>query len=29
MAGIDPDVAWVKLSSLAEGCRLASERIFG
>ena len=29
MQGIDPDVAWVKLSSLAEGCRLASERIFG
>ena len=29
MQGIDPDVAWAKLSSLAEGARLASERLFG
>lgn len=29
MQGIDPDVAWAKLSSLAEGAQLASERLFG
>ena len=28
LQGIDPDVAWAKLGSLADGCRLASERIF-
>jgi 5-methyltetrahydropteroyltriglutamate--homocysteine methyltransferase len=28
MQGIDPDVAWAKLSSLAEGARLASERLY-
>ena len=29
MQGIDPDVAWAKLDSLAEGCARASERLFG
>jgi 5-methyltetrahydropteroyltriglutamate--homocysteine methyltransferase len=29
MQGIDPDVAWAKLGSLAQGCELASARIFG
>jgi 5-methyltetrahydropteroyltriglutamate--homocysteine methyltransferase len=28
MRGIDPDVAWAKLASLAQGCELASRRIF-
>jgi 5-methyltetrahydropteroyltriglutamate--homocysteine methyltransferase len=28
MQGIDPDVAWAKLASLAKGCELAAERIF-
>ena len=28
MQGIDPDVAWAKLSSLADGARIASERLF-
>jgi len=28
MAGIDPQVAWAKLESLAEGCRIAAGRIF-
>jgi 5-methyltetrahydropteroyltriglutamate--homocysteine methyltransferase len=28
MQGIDPDVAWAKLASLAQGCELASQRIF-
>lgn len=28
MQGIDPDVAWAKLGSLAEGARLASDRLF-
>ena len=28
MQGIDPDVAWAKLASLAQGCELASHRIF-
>jgi 5-methyltetrahydropteroyltriglutamate--homocysteine methyltransferase len=28
MQGIDPDVAWAKLASLAEGAQLASERQF-
>ena len=28
MQGIDPDVAWAKLGSLAEGARIASERLF-
>jgi len=27
--GIDPDVAWAKLASLAEGAALASDRLFG
>jgi 5-methyltetrahydropteroyltriglutamate--homocysteine methyltransferase len=27
MQGIDPDVAWAKLSSLAEGARIASDRL--
>jgi 5-methyltetrahydropteroyltriglutamate--homocysteine methyltransferase len=27
MQGIDPDVAWAKLASLAEGCALASSRL--
>jgi 5-methyltetrahydropteroyltriglutamate--homocysteine methyltransferase len=26
--GIDPDVAWAKLASLAEGAALASDRLF-
>jgi 5-methyltetrahydropteroyltriglutamate--homocysteine methyltransferase len=29
LQGIDPDVAFAKLAALAEGCRLASSRIFG
>lgn len=29
MRGIDPDVAWAKLESLAQGCDLASKRVFG
>ena len=29
MQGIDPDVAWHKLASLAQGCEIASSRIFG
>lgn len=29
MQGIDPDVAWAKLASLAQGCELASARLFG
>ena len=29
MAGIDPEVAWAKLGSLAEGCRIAEARLFG
>jgi 5-methyltetrahydropteroyltriglutamate--homocysteine methyltransferase len=29
MQGIDPDVAWAKLASLAEGARLASKRLWG
>ena len=28
MQGIDPDVAWAKLASLAEGARIASDRLF-
>ena len=28
MQGIDPDVVWAKLAALAEGCELASHRIF-
>ena len=28
MQGIDPDVAWAKLSSLAQGCEIASSRLF-
>lgn len=28
MQGIDPDVAWAKLSSLAEGARIASARLY-
>jgi 5-methyltetrahydropteroyltriglutamate--homocysteine methyltransferase len=28
MQGIDPDVAWAKLGSLAEGARIASDRLF-
>jgi 5-methyltetrahydropteroyltriglutamate--homocysteine methyltransferase len=27
MQGIDPDVAWAKLRSLAQGCKLASQRL--
>jgi len=27
MQGIDPDVAWAKLASLAQGCELAGKRI--
>jgi hypothetical protein len=27
MQGIDPDVAWAKLSALAEGAALASKRL--
>lgn len=29
MQGIDPDVAWAKLTAMAEGCAIASRRIFG
>ncbi len=29
MRGIDPDVAFAKLASLAQGCELASARVFG
>jgi 5-methyltetrahydropteroyltriglutamate--homocysteine methyltransferase len=29
MAGIDPEVAWAKLESLARGCEIASERLVG
>ncbi|MGE3686401.1 MAG: cobalamin-independent methionine synthase II family protein [Acidimicrobiia bacterium] len=29
MQGIDPDVAWAKLASLAQGSEIASRRIFG
>lgn len=29
MRGIDPDVAWAKLESLARGCEIASRRLFG
>jgi 5-methyltetrahydropteroyltriglutamate--homocysteine methyltransferase len=29
MQGIDPDVAWAKLGALAEGARLASDRLWG
>ena len=29
MQGIDPDVAWAKLAAMAEGCELASRRVFG
>lgn len=29
MAGIDPDVAWAKLGALAQGCEIASRRMFG
>ena len=29
MQGIDPDVAWAKLTAMAEGCRIASRRLFG
>jgi 5-methyltetrahydropteroyltriglutamate--homocysteine methyltransferase len=29
MRGIDPDVAFAKLASLAQGCEIASARIFG
>ena len=29
MQGIDPDVAWAKLAAMAEGCEIASRRIFG
>jgi 5-methyltetrahydropteroyltriglutamate--homocysteine methyltransferase len=29
MQGIDPDVAWAKLAAMAEGCTIASRRIFG
>ncbi|MDG2261789.1 MAG: cobalamin-independent methionine synthase II family protein [Actinomycetota bacterium] len=29
MQGIDPDVAWAKLASLAEGAEIASSRLFG
>lgn len=28
MQGIDPDVAWAKLGSLAEGARIATDRLF-
>ena len=28
MQGIDPDVAFAKLGSLAQGCEIASARIF-
>ncbi|MGD9996441.1 MAG: cobalamin-independent methionine synthase II family protein [Ilumatobacteraceae bacterium] len=29
MQGIDPKVAWAKLGSLAQGCEIATERLFG
>lgn len=29
MQGIDPDVAWAKLESLAQGARIATERLWG
>jgi 5-methyltetrahydropteroyltriglutamate--homocysteine methyltransferase len=29
MAGIDPDVAWAKLESLAAGCEIAGDRLLG
>jgi 5-methyltetrahydropteroyltriglutamate--homocysteine methyltransferase len=29
MQGIDPDVAWAKLEAMAQGCELASRRLFG
>ena len=29
MRGIDPDVAWAKLESLAQGCEIASRRLTG
>jgi hypothetical protein len=29
MQGIDPDVAWAKLASMAQGCEIASRRLFG
>jgi 5-methyltetrahydropteroyltriglutamate--homocysteine methyltransferase len=29
MAGIDPDVVWAKLASLAAGCEIASDRLLG
>jgi 5-methyltetrahydropteroyltriglutamate--homocysteine methyltransferase len=28
MQGIDPNVAWAKLGALAEGARLASDRLW-
>lgn len=28
MRGIDPDVAWAKLASLAQGCAIAAKRVF-
>ena len=28
LQGIDPDVAWAKLTSLAQGCEMAAERVF-
>jgi 5-methyltetrahydropteroyltriglutamate--homocysteine methyltransferase len=29
MRGIDPDVAWAKLESLARGCEIASRKLSG
>ena len=29
MRGIDPDVAWAKLESLAQGCEIASRKLTG
>jgi 5-methyltetrahydropteroyltriglutamate--homocysteine methyltransferase len=29
MQGIDPDVAWAKLAAMAQGCEIASRRLFG
>ncbi len=29
MQGIDPDVAWAKLEAMAQGCAIASQRLFG
>jgi 5-methyltetrahydropteroyltriglutamate--homocysteine methyltransferase len=29
MQGIDPDVAWAKLATMAQGCEIASRRLFG